>query len=129
MSVCLHTSNTITCKNYYGSYIVSMRSLALMAFLALQLSVFTCGFDIHVHAAGVDGVHIAEHINDDGPEHEEESHEHGCHVHASHAFSVNKAEHAGLSAAVYAAQRFRLAGIHMKNLSFLIEHPPKSRYS
>lgn len=106
-----------------------MRSLAILAFLALQLSVFTCGFDIHVHAAGLDEGHIAEHIHDDGPEHEEKSHDHGCHVHASHAFTMSEVEEVALTATAYATQSFILAGFDMKNLSFLIEHPPKPQYS
>jgi hypothetical protein len=72
-----------------------MRTLALMAFFALQLSVFTCGFDIHVHAMDADMGHVAGHLHDEDSNHDEGSHDHGCHVHAS------------------------------KNLSFLIEHPPK----
>ena len=106
-----------------------MRSLALMAFLALQLSVFTCGFDIHVHAAGIDEGHIAEHIHDDGADHEQESHDHGCHVHASHTFTMTKVEQVAAAPIVANAERFILAGFHIKNLPFLIEHPPKLQHS
>lgn len=105
-----------------------MRSLALMAFLALQLSVFTCGFDIHVHAAGIDEGHVAEHLHDDGADHEEESHDHGCHVHASHSFTMTKVEKVDSVLDVSIIQQFKLAGFHMKDLSFLIEHPPKLQY-
>ena len=110
-------------------YITSMRSLALMAFLALQLSVFTCGFDIHVHAAGLDTGHIAEHIHDDGTDHEQESHDHGCHVHASHTYTMLDVAHVGVSPVSYNEQYFSLSGFNLKNLPFLIEYPPKSLHS
>jgi len=106
-----------------------MRTLVLMAFFALQLSVFTCGFDIHVHAAGIDDGHIAEHIHDSDADHEKGSHDHGCHVHASHSFTITKVKKVGSApAAAYTAQYFTLAGFHMKNLPFLIEHPPKLQH-
>jgi len=106
-----------------------MRSLAIMAFLALQLSVFTCGFDIHVHAAGIDEGHIAEHLHDNDADHEQDSHDHGCHVHASHAFTMSAAEHVGITPITNAPLHFSLSGFHLKNLSFLIEQPPKPLHS
>jgi len=112
------------------NYLVVMRALALMAFFALQLSVFTCGFDIHVHAAGVDESHIAEHLHDDGADHKEDAHDHGCHVHASHSFTMTDEEQIESATPVASTpQHFVLAGLHMKNLSFLIEHPPKALQS
>lgn len=110
-------------------YLVCMRSLALMAFLALQLSVFTCGFDIHVHAAGIDEAHIADHLHDDGADHEQESHDHGCHVHASHTFTMLESEVVGVTPIASTPQQHTLSGFHLKCLPFLIEHPPKSLHS
>jgi len=107
-----------------------MRSLALMAFLALQLSVFTCGFDIHVHAAGIDESHIAEHIHDDGADHEKGSHDHGCHVHASHSFTVIDEKQVDSAMPVASTpQHFVLAGRYLKSLPSLIEHPPRPLHS
>jgi len=107
-----------------------MRALALMAFFALQLSVFTCGFSIHVHAAGIDGGHIAEHIHADGADHEQDSHDHGCHVHASHSFTKSDEKQIGSSIPVASTpQHFVLAGRYLKNLPSLIEHPPKALHS
>jgi hypothetical protein len=110
-------------------YLVAMRSLALIAFLALQLSVFTCGFNIHVHAAGVDTAHIAEHIHDDSADHEQNSHDHGCHVHASHTFTTFDLDQIGDMPALSSVHCFLLPEPYLKNLSFLIEYPPKIRLS
>ncbi|WP_143144900.1 hypothetical protein [Mariprofundus micogutta] len=105
-----------------------MRSLALMAFLALQLSVFTCGFDIHVHAAGIDDSHIAEHIHDDGADHEQDSHDHGCHVHSSHSFTMADEKQINSISVVSTPQHFILAESYLKSLPCLIEHPPKLQH-
>jgi len=106
-----------------------MRTLALIAFLALQLSVFTCGFDIHVYAAGVDKAHISGHTHDDGAGHKQSSHDHGCHVHASHAMTLFNAALVGDVPMVFSAQQHLLSEPYLKNLPFLIEHPPKIRHS
>lgn len=106
-----------------------MRSLAFMAFLALQLSAFTCGFDIHVHAAGVDTGHIAEHFHDNGTDHKQGSLDHGCHVHASHTFLIFKVEHVGVTPMISGTQQYALSALHLKTLPFLIEHPPKPLHS
>ncbi len=106
-------------------YIVGMRVLALMAFFALQLSVFTCGFAIHVHAAGVDTGHIAEHIHDDGADHEQDSYDHGCHVHASHSFTMADDKRADSISAASMPHHFALSEAYLKSLPSLIEHPPK----
>ncbi|OIO66402.1 MAG: hypothetical protein COW18_11905 [Zetaproteobacteria bacterium CG12_big_fil_rev_8_21_14_0_65_54_13] len=106
-----------------------MRSLVLVAFFALQLSVFTCGFDIHVHAAGIDDGHIAEHIHDSDADHEKGSHDHGCHVHASHTFTVSEDKQVDSVSVTFPPQHFVLAELYLKKLPSLIEHPPKSLYS
>ncbi|MDQ6954658.1 MAG: hypothetical protein Q9M20_04370 [Mariprofundaceae bacterium] len=107
-----------------------MRALALMAFFALQLSVFTCGFDIHVHAAGIDSGHIAEHVHASGANHEQGSHNHGCHVHASHTFSASESEqHEKTVLVATFVHQYALADLSLKELPLLIEHPPKSLHS
>ena len=107
-----------------------MRLLAFMAFMALQLSVFTCGFDIHVHAAGIDNGHIAEHLHDNGADHkQDDSHDHGCHVHASHAFTMLEMEHLDAPPIASTVQSFVSPGFDLKSLPFLIEHPPKLLHS
>jgi len=83
-----------------------------------------------VHAAGIDEGHIAEHIHDDGADHNEESHDHGCHVHASHSFTMadEKAVNSSIPVA-FTLQDFVLAGPYLKNLPSLIEHPPRPLHS
>jgi hypothetical protein len=63
-----------------GNMVATMRALALIAFFALQLSVFTCGFDIHVHAMDSDVSHITEHSHDKNGKHNPDSANYGCHV-------------------------------------------------
>jgi len=107
-----------------------MRALALMAFFALQLSVFTCGFAIHVHAAGIDESQISEHIHADGADHKQDSHDHGCHVHASHTFSASEPEqHEKALLVATSVHQYALADLSLKELSPLIEHPPKPLHS
>ena len=112
-----------------NSHCYEMRTLALVAFFALQLSVLTCGFDIHVHAAGFDDGHIAEHLHDSDADHEKGLHDHGCHVHASHMFNITEDQQADVALASFTHQHFVLAELYLKKLSPLIEHPPKSLYS
>jgi hypothetical protein len=102
-----------------------MRTLALIAFFALQLSVFTCGFDIHVHAMDADMGHVSEHLHDENSNHEQESHDHGCHVHASHSFTTFDLVAIGEIPMVSSVQHHLLPEPYLKNLPFLIEHPPK----
>ncbi len=106
-----------------------MRALALIAFFALQLSVFTCGFDIHVHAMGFDEGHVAEHFHDDHNKHEQNSAEHGCHVHASHTFTAFDAEYIENVPVIFAGQDYLLSESNLKNLPLLVEHPPKYFHS
>jgi len=82
-----------------------------------------------VHAAGLDESHIAEHIHDDGADHEQESHDHGCHVHASHAFTMADEKKADAISVASTLQNFALAGLYLKSLPSLIEHPPRPLHS
>jgi len=105
-----------------------MRYLAIVAFFALQLSVFTCGFDLHVHAANSDIGHIAEHFHDQSGHHKSSSTDDGCHLHASHTLSMLTITHVELASEVSFVQHFYLKSSNMKDLSFLIEYPPKRPY-
>ncbi len=121
-------------NNYLSSdmiypYPFAMRVLALMAFLALQLSVFTCGFDIHVHAMDSGVSHIAEHSHDKNGKHNPDSASHSCHLHASHSFAVPNVEQHEHAPRVSTSYHYMLADLNLKKLSFLIEHPPKLQHS
>jgi len=101
--------------------------LALMAFLALQLSVFTCGFDIHVHAMDADIGHVAEHLHDKNESHDKGSTDQGCHVHASHTFAASEPEQHEKAVSVSSSvHQYALADSSLRELSLLIEHPPKT---
>lgn len=102
-----------------------MRTLAFISLFALQLSIFTCGFDIHVHAMDADVSHVAEHLHDDDNNHEQGSPDHSCHVHASHSFTTFNLVAIGVIPVVSPVQHHLLSEPYLKNLSFLIEHPPK----
>lgn len=106
-----------------------MRILALMAFFALQLTVYTCGFDIHVHAMDAEAGHIAEHLHDKNDEHKEGSESHACHMHASHTFAIYDVEQLENNFVAATTQLFVLADLNLKDLPFLIEHPPKLLHS
>jgi len=63
-----------------------MRIFALLAFVALQLSIFTCGTNIHAHSL-VDsgGSHLAQQDSTpDSPKHTPV--DQSCQIHASHVF-------------------------------------------
>lgn len=106
-----------------------MRMVAMMAFFALQLSVFTCGFDIHVHAMNSDVSHIAEHAQDKDGHHNPDSSHHGCHLHASHTFAAaDEADHVK-APLVMEEQYHQLLALDLRTLPFRIEHPPKPLHS
>ena len=103
-----------------------MRVLALMAFFALQLSVFTCGFDIHVHAMdSADTGYVAEHFHDENSKHNQDSEDHKCHVHASHTFAAFDVEYIEGVPPASAVEHHVLSEPSLKKIPFLIEHPPK----
>jgi hypothetical protein len=107
-----------------------MRTIALVAFLALQMSMFTCGFDIHVHATDSDLGHVAEHVHDKAGDHEKNSvNHHGCHLHASHTLAVSDVDRHGKILLLPTVHFNALANLNLKKLPFLIEHPPKLQYS
>jgi len=102
-----------------------MRALALIAFLGLQLSMFTCGIDIHVdrpgssttsqivqlqHGAGDQGKSLMVHV-------------HISHIHASHVFTDQKAFVLGDSGKPL--EFYHLATLNLVSVPNLIEHPPK----
>ena len=102
-----------------------MRYTVLIAFFALQLSVFTCGFDTHVHTTNSDLGHISQHAHEKNAEHQQAA-DHACHVHTSHTFvevlsaSINDAPKIAL------APSHTLAAPHLKNIPYTIEYPPKT---
>lgn len=106
-----------------------MRTLALMAFFALQLAVYTCGFDIHVHAMEFGLDHVVEHSHDGKDSHKQDSSEHGCHVHASHTFTTFEAKEYENIAELYVVDHNFLENLNLKKLIFQIEHPPKLLHS
>ena len=106
-----------------------MRTLALMAFLALQLSVFTCGFDIHVHAMDADIGHVAEHLHDKNDSHEQDSEDNDCHVHTSHSFTASEVKQHEKVRLPSIAHQYALKDLNLKELSLSIERPPKSLHA
>ncbi len=102
-----------------------MRNLVLLACFALQLSVFTCGFDIHVHAMNNDTGHIAQHSHDTNNKHQQIA-DHGCHVHTSHTFVEVAAASVATSPVIAFSPTHTLATPKLKTLNFSIEYPPKA---
>jgi len=100
-----------------------------MAIFALQLSLFTCGFSIHVHAMNADTGHIAEHLHAQDSSHEQAPVEHGCHVHASHTFTVLHADLIGIPSSLDTKSGYILSHNTLKDLLFLIDYPPQFLHS
>ncbi|MDQ6988980.1 MAG: hypothetical protein Q9M19_03785, partial [Mariprofundaceae bacterium] len=82
-----------------------------------------------VHAASLDTGHIAEHLHDDGADHDQDSNIHACHVHASHAFQMTEVAQTGSIPMTSIQEHYKLTGIRIKSVPFLIEHPPKILHS
>jgi len=104
-----------------------MRSLAVVAFLALQLSMFTCGYDIHQHDVGGETGHIAHHQHDTG-NHGDSLIDHSCHLHASHIFLEPKL-YSQEKPETSLKRAFTFVSLNFKSIPYLIEHPPKSLHS
>ncbi len=100
--------------------------MAVFAFVALQLSVFTCGLDIHVHLpvqssmaeAGLDAAPST-------PVPSPEPLDHQCHVHAAHTFAVHGPALAAPVAVSGFAPKPEPTSLNFRQLSFFIDHPPK----
>jgi hypothetical protein len=73
--------------------------------------------------------HIAEHLHDENSSHDQDSTDHGCHVHASHSFAESDVEHLEKAPLAPTVHHYILAELNLKKLPFLIEHPPKLQHS
>ncbi|MDQ6959212.1 MAG: hypothetical protein Q9M24_08905 [Mariprofundaceae bacterium] len=103
-----------------------MRALALIAFMGLQLSMFTCGTDIHI-----------DHLDDTTSQivHSHNGADQGtglmdlvCQIHASHVFTEQKTFIMGDSESL-PERLYHLATLNIVNVPHLIEHPPRFLYS
>ena len=108
-----------------ASYVALMRITVLVAFFALQLSVFTCGFDTHVHTTNADLGHIAQHAHEKNTEHQQAA-DHACHVHTSHTFVEVLTASITTVPLIAPAPNHALAANNLKKLPFSIEYPPKA---
>ncbi|WP_038250040.1 hypothetical protein [Ghiorsea bivora] len=104
-----------------------MRVFVLTAFFALQLSVFTCGFDIHVHTmVGDDIAQVAQSQGGDATQHQNNDVDHACHIHTSHTlldFASVTTHEVPLFAFVV---EHLWAEPNLKKLQFSIDYPPKT---
>ncbi|MDX8411997.1 MAG: hypothetical protein R8K46_09060 [Mariprofundaceae bacterium] len=101
-----------------------MRILALIAFVALQLSMFACEGDVHVHGMDGEASHMVQH--QDGPDGHDDGLlvDHACQLHASHVFLDQGI--CGLDRVrAHPEQVFSLASASFFNFPHLIERPPK----
>jgi len=99
-----------------------MRALVLTAFFALQLSVFACGYDIHVHLPGTEPVQaVQQHNADYGMDAD-----HACHVHTSHTCIELDTKIAYKMPSFAVAAHFTLSAPTLKKIPFSIEYPPKA---
>ncbi len=106
-------------------YLTAMRIVALIAFVALQLSVLTCGFDDHVHTTNTDLGHIAQHLHDNGAAHQNTDN-HACHVHASHTFVEVVSKNITTITLMAAKLQYISTTNNIRKIPFPIENPPKA---
>jgi len=105
-----------------------MRALALIAFMGLQLSMFTCGIDIHVDHLDDTTSQIA-HLGDSKGSPGHGLMDNTCQMHASsHVFADQKPFILGNSEAP-PRRIYRLATLNLISVPRLIEHPPRFSYS
>lgn len=102
-----------------------MRFLAFMACIAVQLSVFACEFNIHVHTVVDNTAYAADYSPDQNNTQDQSPVDHACHVHASHSFTLLDVNHIGYVPLVSNIQRHALMKFNFKKISPLIDHPPK----
>jgi len=100
-----------------------MRILALIAFMGLQLSMFTCGIDIHVDHLDGSTSQIA-HLHDGKGSPGHGLMDQACQIHASHVFTDQKPFIIGDSETP-AERIYHLAILNLVSVSQLIEHPPR----
>lgn len=106
-----------------------MRAMALIAILALQLSFFTCGLDIHVDTiadnAGPSLCQTQDHQHEGAPA----SFDLGCELHAAHVFTATEfhsvATHAPSSEKPFPG----FVQLSLKDVLHAIDHPPSSLHS
>ncbi len=99
-----------------------MRFFVLTAFVALQLSVFACGYSIHVHLPDGEPASISQ---QQAPWVDVDA-DHACHVHTSHTLiELADAPVCAMPALAFAAH-VDWPAPYIKNLLFLIEYPPKA---
>jgi len=102
-----------------------MRTMAFIAFFALQLSAFTCATDIHLHVVDSDMGHMTEHFHDKGQHQQDNVDDQGCHIHASHTFDVSDTQQNIASYHFSLSHPFILSELNLKSIPLCIEHPPK----
>ena len=105
-------------------YLPGMRILALIAFVALQLSMFTCEDGIHVHGMDGETGHFTQHQDESGENGADLLVDQACQLHASHIFLHQGVCDLEADEAI-PEQRFSLASLSLINSPRLIEHPPK----
>ncbi len=97
-----------------------------MAFVALQLSIFTCGYDIHVHHMDTDTGMIAHHHDPmDGDQGQVDQ---VCQIHASHVFAEQQT-FALKSTDSFPAEIQQAVALNTVSFIHRIEHPPRYLHS
>ncbi len=106
-----------------------MRALALIAFMGLQMSMFTCGIDIHVDGQGSSTTNQIVHLHNTANDQGTGLMDRACQIHAaSHVFADQKPFILGDSETPL-GQIYHLATLNFGNVPYLIEHPPRFLHS
>ncbi|HKI62306.1 MAG TPA: hypothetical protein VKA31_08440 [Mariprofundaceae bacterium] len=106
-----------------------MRTLAFILTLALQLSVFTCGIEVHADEApgnssptGCQVQHQHDNPNPAAPDL-------GCELHAAHVFTAEDIYSVTVDAPISEKVTPTLAALSLKNILPYIDHPPSILHS
>jgi hypothetical protein len=107
-----------------------MKVVAVIAFFSLQLSMFACGYTIHIHGpVGNQSSYFAQyHGPSSSGEHTGGDVDLACHIHASHVF-LEKHPDALNVVSAYPDENYDLPTLNLIRVSIRIERPPKHMYS
>jgi len=103
-----------------------MRTIALVAFMALQLSMFICGMNIHVHHIDAADTYITQ---QDGKAGNSGTMllDTACQIHASHVF-LDDSPCPQATPPTRVGQGFAMAALVIISIPHRIEHPPRPSY-
>jgi len=106
-----------------------MRAMAIIATMALQLSIFTCGLNIHVDGFADTSAPSICQIQDQQDENAPDSFDLGCALHAAHVFTATEFHSVAMHAPIEKKPTLTFEKVAFKDVLHDIDHPPASLHS